>query len=98
MQNKMNLIKSVQTIFKNALDITDMNVQVIALGTTEDLIVSRDDAEVMVELLDKYLGIKNEEVLNNVLKADYDDIPYIIGASAESKIGEFQLMIEKSIH
>ena len=94
MQKKLSIMKSAQTILEDALKNADHNEEVILLGTTKTLVVSREDAEVMVELLQKYSKIQSEEEFENAVKTDYDEIPYIIGAPDESEIGKFQAMIE----
>ncbi len=94
MQKKLNIMKSAQTILEEALGNADHNEDVISLGTAETLMISREDAEVMLELLQKYSKIESEEEFENAVKADYDEIPYIIGAPDESEIGKFQAIIE----
>ena len=94
MQEKLNIMRSAQTIFENALKNAEPDNEVIPLGDQKSLMVSREDAEVMLEFLAKYSVIENEEEFEKAVKADYDEIPYIIGASDESEIGKFQLMIE----
>lgn len=94
MQEKLNIMKSAQTILEDALKNADNNQDVISLGIAKNLMISREDAEVMLEFLQKYSKIQSEEEFENAVKTDYDEIPYIIGAPDESEIGKFQAMIE----
>ena len=94
MQKKLDIMKSAQTILEEALKNADNNDDVIYLGAAKALMASREDAEVMLEFLQKYSKIESEEEFENAVKEDYDQIPYIIGATDESEIGKFQAIIE----
>ena len=98
MQKKIEIMEGALRVIENALRNVPQTEKVLLLGTTKTLKVSREEAEVLLEFIQKYSQIKTENEFERAVKKDYDDIPYIIGAPEKSEIGKFQAIIEACIH
>ena len=98
MQKKLEIMKGALRVIEEALRKAPQTEKVLLLGTTNTLKVFREEAEVLLEFLQKYCKIKTEKEFNAVVKRDYDEIPYIIGAPEETEIGKFQKIIEECMN
>ena len=98
MQKILEIMEGAQKIIEDALRNAEQTETVITLGTTKTLKASREEVEALRRFLQKYCKIKTEEEFKAVVKGDYDEIPYIIGAPEESEIGKFQEIIEECIN
>lgn len=98
MQKILKIMEGARKIIEDALRNAEQTETVITLGTTKTLKVSRQEAEALLEFLQKYCKIKTEKEFNAVVRRDYDEIPYIIGAPEETEIGKFQKIIEECIN
>jgi len=96
MQTKLNIIRSMQEILAETLRKAP-DEKVLTLVGEDPLKISREDAETLNGILENYSKINNENDLCNAVKKEYDEIPYIIGASDESVVGQFQQMLESII-
>lgn len=96
MQNKLNIIRSMQEIIAETLGQAS-DEKVLTLKGEDPLKISRDDAEVLGKFIEKYSKLENKEDLYNAVKEDYDEIPYIVGSHEESVIWKFQMMLESII-
>ena len=93
MQIKLNIIRSMQEILAETIQQAPEE-KVLTLVGDVPLKISREDAEKLNKILEECSKINNEKELYDYLKKEYDEIPYIIGATDESIVGQFQQMLE----
>lgn len=93
MEEYLDLVKTVQGLFEEVLK--SANPEDKVLMVEEDCWVTRKEAERLVEISREIQKAKTFEEAKDIVKKEYDNIPYIIGLDSEGSIlGRFQEQIE----
>ena len=89
------ITQSVQKLLEMALNNADATENVVTIKEERCFKLSREDAEAMLNFLEKCKETNKEQEFISMVRRDYDEIPYIIGADeTDSVFGQLQSIIE----